>query len=157
MAKKIPLIRFSCPSIKSHKLIVQLGLLVYLLLVNIFSAYAEGWMISGRTPEDDLISVDLSSAEVSGDSVTYWKKVNFAQRLEGGALSYKIRETANCKRKEYVIRYLMIYDDVDFNGQLIDEFANPKPLWEPIKANSIDARTMKLVCDKKLRKLFTGK
>ena len=94
----------------------------------------------------DEFFFDKSSLERDGDSLTFWSKVNHAERVNGG-LSSKVQDTVNCRSRERIRRYLTIYGDRDNRGRVITS-GNPEGKWRPIAPDTVEWQVMLFVCRK---------
>lgn len=115
----------------------------------IFSAYAfasSQWIIVGENNDRDIFYIDMNSLQRSGDSVTFWTKVNFGKRDEQGDLSDKSQRTINCRTREVILRWLMTYDDINNMGKNTASFEPKRSSWRPIPPDSMSSRIYEVVC-----------
>jgi hypothetical protein len=64
----------------------------------------------------DSYFIDINSLKKTGNSVTYWMKVNFNKRDKAGNLSTKLLMSVNCRTRENTVREITTYDDEDARG-----------------------------------------
>ena len=89
--------------------------------------------------------IDTSSMQKSGQSVTFWVKVNYAERDKYGALSSKYQMRINCKTREHLGLYWIDYDDTDNTGRVLSS-TKLSTEWTPISPDSSADEQMKFVC-----------
>jgi len=117
-----------------------------ILLVIPLLAHASRWVLVDKNIDDVAFFVDTKSITRSGDSVTFWKRINYATRSTTGTLSAKTNDTVNCRTRELITRHYMTYDDLNNNGKLIDSWSADGAKWEPIPPDSVIEALMKFVC-----------
>ena len=103
------------------------------------------WIYVGDSTNDHKIFIDRNSIQRSGDSVTYWEKVNYPVRDTLGNLSTKTQWTINCRTREEILRYIIAYDDLDNNGKVTTS-GDPKESWRPISPDSVGEQSYLFVC-----------
>ena len=87
-------------------------LLVVMSVIVSVNAYANSnWIYLATGNADDVYFIDNNSIQKSGDSKTYWRLDNFAQRSKLGDLSSKIQAAINCKTREIISRYFILYNE----------------------------------------------
>ena len=101
----------------------------------------------GFNPNNDVFFIDANSIQKSGDSYTYWMKSNYGKRASNGALSSRSQYTINCRTREAINRYLIMYDDVDGNGKVIIS-GDPAGGWYPIPPDTIIWTYYSYICNK---------
>jgi hypothetical protein len=104
------------------------------------------WLYIGENVENESFFIEQNSIQRSGDSVTFWRRVNNAQRDSNGNYSSKVQFTVNCRTQEMIMRYLMFYDDLNNSGKLTDSFSAINPNWRPIAPDSMDSAVLRTVC-----------
>ena len=123
-------------------------LLSSVIILSAFNIYASSrWVyITADTNNKDFF-IDANSITQSGDSYTYWTKVNFEKRDADGDLSTKSQFTINCRTRELILRYYVFYDDIDGNGSIrISRKATGS--WEPIVPESVNSAYYSYICKK---------
>lgn len=121
-------------------------LLAVMSVIVSVSSYAESnWIYISTNIEDDVVFIDNNSFQKSGDSVTYWRRMNYKKRTASGTLSTLVQQTINCRTREIIMRYLMLYDDINNNGKLTSSF-DPKDSWEPIAPGTVRWSLLEHVC-----------
>jgi hypothetical protein len=125
-------------------------LIALLLVVVSAGVYANSrWVFVDSSVDQHKFYVDLNSFQRSGDSVTFWNRVNLSNRDKDGSLSVKEQLTINCRTRELITRYLMFYDDIDNKGKLTSSFsATGLSNWSPIAPDTINWMLMNVVCVK---------
>ena len=123
-------------------------LLSSVIILSAFNLYASArWVFIGSNSRNYVFFVDANSIQKSGDSYTFWEKVNYPERNKWGAFSSKNQRTVNCRTRESIFRFMIFYDDIDNAGKLTNSF-DPKDSWEPIPPDSVNWASYKYVCDK---------
>lgn len=107
---------------------------------------AAEWILIGENVDQDRVFLDMASIQRNGDSVTYWTKTNFSQRRRTGALSTMEQATMNCRRREVIDRYLILFDDVDHGGRQIAS-GEPRSAWKPIAPDTVRWAEMEFICN----------
>ena len=120
--------------------------LLFMVLMIPLLANASNWVYVDKNSYGDTFFVDSQSTQRSGNSVTFWEKVNYGTRGKYGDLSAKLNSTINCKTREKINRYSMFYDDLDNTGKLTTSGATTSEQWEPIAPDTITEGIMKFVC-----------
>ena len=120
--------------------------LLFIVLMTPLLASASNWVYVDKNSYGDAFFVDSQSTQRSGNSVTFWEKVNYGTRGKYGDLSAKLNSTINCKTREKINRYSMFYDDLDNTGKLTTSGATTSEQWEPIAPDTITEGIMKFVC-----------
>ena len=121
-------------------------LTVVMSVVVTVNAYANSnWIYIVTGNADNVFFIDNNSIQINGDSKTFWRLDNFAQRSKTGHLSSKIQVTINCRTREIIQRYLMLYDDINNTGKLSLSF-DPKDSWRPISPDSVNWSFLEYVC-----------
>jgi hypothetical protein len=105
------------------------------------------WIDIGTTRSNDRFFIDVNSIERSGDSVTYWVKVNNAARDADGTMSAKIQQTINCRHRQFVSRYIIAYDELDNNGRILVA-RETKRSWSPIPPETMIYSHSQLLCER---------
>ena len=121
------------------KKLKNLYFIVILILLS-FNVYADSkWIFITESQDKSKIFIDGKSIKKSGDSITYIMKINFNKRDDRGTLSLKSEETINCRTKEYIIRYVYSFDDIDLNGVITSSFSGKEvsAKWTPITTGAI--------------------
>ena len=108
--------------------------IIFSFILNIKAHANENWTYV-TTSESGIFFIDKNSIHKSGDSITYWHRRNFAKRDAYGDLSVKVQSTINCRTREAIDRYYMLYDDINNNGKLTLSF-EPKSSWIPISPDA---------------------
>jgi len=125
----------------------KLCALAFSLYMFTLPTYAANWVSVTVSSIGDEFFVDKSSLQRDGDSVTFWAKDNYGERTTQGALSAKVQETVNCRRREKIMRYYINYDDKDNRGRVIVS-GNPEDKWRPIPPGTVAWDVMQFVCRK---------
>ncbi len=120
--------------------------LLFLLIFVSEIAYSANWVRVSNSVDGDVLFVDISSIQRSGNSVTFWSKMNFGKRDSLGDLSSKTQREINCRTRELKNLYLMTYDDFDNQGRLThsDKFRDQS--WTPIPPETLNDATRRFVC-----------
>ncbi len=109
-------------------------------------AIAANWVFIAQSVGGTSYFVDTQSMQKSGNSVTYWEKVNYSDRDKYGDLSSKVQYTANCARREKIMRYSIFYDDTNNAGNITTSGPAINPQWNPVPPESVSEGVMKFVC-----------
>ncbi len=126
-----------------------------LLLLLIFiseTAYSANWVKVAATADgQEVIFIDTQSIQRSGNSVTYWEKVNNSTRTKQGDLSSKLQKTINCVTRDFRVLYFIFYDDLNNQGKVTSSFSAdtlPEDLksWRPIVPESVMESSRKYLC-----------
>ena len=118
---------------------------IFAFIVSI-NAYANSnWVHITNSNTGDVFFIDKNSIQKSGDSTTYWRQTNFPKRDKYGHLSSKTQSTINCRTREIINRYIMVYDDINNKGKLTYSF-DPKDSWEPIAPDTVNWTFLENVC-----------
>jgi hypothetical protein len=121
--------------------------LLFIVLMIPLLASASNWVKVGKSTDGDIFFIDTQSMNRSGDSVTFWVKVNYPTRTESGNFSSKTNKTINCRTREIIFRHFMFYDDLNNNGKLTNSFAAlASDVWQPIAPDTMNESAMKFVC-----------
>jgi hypothetical protein len=104
------------------------------------------WVFIGLSVDDMKFFIDANSMQRSGDSVTFWQRVNYPQRNAYGDYSSKVQYTINCRTREIITRHLMFYDDLNNFGKLTDSFGAINQMWSPIAPDTVHWSMFKNVC-----------
>ena len=122
----------------------------YCLMVMLFTvthqSHAAEWKSVGVDTQGNSHLIHMGLLQRSGDSVTFWKMVNFGTRDADGVLSSKSQWTVNCARREHTLRYVMHYDDTNNQGMLIWSGAPPKTTWKPVAPETVADESLRMVC-----------
>jgi len=120
--------------------------LLFLLIFISEIAYSANWMRVTSSNDGDVVFVDSLSMQRSGNTVTFWSKMNYGVRDRSGDLSSKTQRAVNCMTREVKSLYLMTYDDFDNQGKLThsDRFSNQS--WNPIAPETINDAVRRFVC-----------
>ena len=122
-------------------------LLVIIVLMITFNSYAQSnWVFVTSSVNEDDFFVDRGSFQTQGDSVTFWQRINYKQRSKSGDLSVKAQKTINCRTREDITRFLILYDDVNNNGRITDSFKPSNSSWDPIPPDTALWTVYKFVC-----------
>lgn len=122
----------------------KLWALAFSLCIVTMPTYAASWVLVDRSAGGVTYFIDESSLQKDGDSVTFWVRSNYKERVMGD-LSVKSQETINCRRREIIARYAMFYDDTDNRGRVTGSGV-PKSTWTPIAPETINWTKMLFVC-----------
>ena len=120
-------------------------LILPILLFSLSTFANSKWEFVVESTSKDMYFIDSNSYQKSGDSITFWTLTNHGKRTEFGDLSSKTQETINCRTREYIMRYIMTYDDRNNQGKITLSRA-AKDSWKPIAPDTIDWTLMKHVC-----------
>ena len=121
-------------------------LFVVMSVIVSVNAYANSnWIYLVTSNSGTVTFIDKNSMQKSGDSITFWILDNFGQRAEYGDLSAKKQRTINCRTRETILRYIMMYDDINSTGKLTLSFV-PKSSWEPIAPDTVNWSLLEYVC-----------
>jgi hypothetical protein len=121
-------------------------LLLGFFLLSASSTFANNkWSFVFQDSFNNQFFIDINSLKKSGDSVTFWRRVNFYERGPDGGLSSKMQSTINCRARDWVNRHVMIYDDLNNNGLLVSEL-RPDSKWTSITPGSIIWEHYHIVC-----------
>ena len=123
-------------------------LLFSAIILSAFNIYASTqWIYIITSSNDDVFFIEANSIQNSGDSYTYWTKVNYARRNDDGDLSMKAQYTINCRTREVTPRYFIFYDDIDHKGKTTSS-SHAKSGWVPIPPNTVNWSYYSHVCNK---------
>ena len=123
-------------------------LIVIFSILSTSFAYANSdWRYITSTVDGDQFLIDQNSILKQGDSVTFWYRRNFSIRDKFGNLSSKVQKTINCRTRDGILRFMLIYDDVNNMGKLTNSY-NPNDSWEPIPPDTIFWRFLLHVCSR---------
>ena len=128
-----------------HKMIIIFILTLQFFMTATVNANSN-WLYIGVSVEDEKFFIDTNSMQRSGNSVTFWQRLNYAQRNSYGNYSSKVQYTINCRTREIIMRHLMFYDDLDNLGKLTDSYNAINPMWMPIAPDSMNAALLRYVC-----------
>ena len=121
-------------------------LLVVMSVIVSVNAYAtSNWVYLTTSVAGWDFFIDKNSMQKSGDSITYWELVNFGQRNEYGNLSAKTQHTINCRTRETIMRYLMLYDDINNTGKLTHS-GGATDSWKPIAPDTLNWDKFQFTC-----------
>ena len=126
-------------------------LLLLLILIS-ETAYSANWVKVAATADgQEVIFIDTQSIQRSGNSVTYWEKVNNSTRTKQGDLSSKLQKTINCVTRDFRVLYFIFYDDLNNQGKVTSSFSAdtlPEDLksWRPIVPESVMESSRKYLC-----------
>jgi len=120
--------------------------LLFLLIFISETAYSANWIRVTNSNTGNVVFVDSLSMQRSGNSVTFWAKMNKGKRDSVGDLSSKTQAIINCMTREVKYLYLMTYDDLDNQGKLTysDKFKDQS--WEPIAPETVYDAVRRFVC-----------
>jgi hypothetical protein len=104
------------------------------------------WLYIGESIDGSNFYIEQNSMQRSGDSLTFWLRLNYAQRETNGNYSSKVQYTINCRTSEMIMRYLMFYDDLNNFGKLTASFSAINAKWKPIAPDSMDSVMLRSVC-----------
>ena len=116
---------------------------VFFIVSNVYAN--SNWQRIGESATGDVFFVDRNSYQKSGDSITFWGIINYTNRDQYGNLSSKIQQTINCRTRETIDRFLMIYDDINAKGKLTSSF-EAKDKWTPIPPDTVNWSIFLHVC-----------
>ncbi len=111
--------------------------------IGVFAA-AE-WLDIGTNRSNDRFFIDVNSIERSGDSVTYWVKLNYAARGADGSLSSKTQYIIHCQARQFALRYIIRYDEPDNIGRILVA-REDKGSWSPIPPDTVIYYHSQLLC-----------
>lgn len=95
----------------------------------------------------DSYFIEINSLKKTGNSVTYWMKINFNKRDKAGNLSTKLLMSVNCRTRENTVREITTYDDEDARG-LITLDVRVDANWEKVDRDKINLSQYNFVCKK---------
>ena len=117
------------------------------IILSAFNIYASTkWFPITTSSDGNVFFIDTNSIQKSGDSYTYWVKLNFSNRDVDG-LSSKSQRSINCRTRETIARYIINYEDIDNSGKIISSFS-PTRGWIPIAPESVNSAFYDYLCDK---------
>ena len=123
--------------------------ILLIVLMIPYLASASNWVLVTKNKTGKAYFIDTQSIKKSGDSVTFWDKVNNASRDEFGDFSAKNNVAINCNTKELSFIYHATYDEIDTRGKQTSSFSAPdSKTWQPIEPDSTNESLMKFVCKK---------
>lgn len=93
-------------------------ILLILLFFPLISI-ASNWIFVSEDIVHNKFYIDTSSIIKNGNEVTFWWRINFANRESNGALSAKNQDVVNCITRETSAKFIMVYSDWDNLGSLI--------------------------------------
>lgn len=143
MANSVSVVR---KTIHREKMMRKLLFICGIFFVTSVFATAE-WINIGSNRNNDRFFIDVNSIERSGDSVTYWVKVNNAARDANGSLSSKDQYIIHCQARQFAPRYLISYDELDNNGRILVA-RESKNSWSPIPPDTMIYLHFQLLCKK---------
>jgi hypothetical protein len=126
--------------------------LLFLLIFISEVAYSANWVkVAATVDGEEVIFIDTQSIQRSGNSVTYWERMNNSTRTKQGDLSSKSQKTINCVTRDFRILYFIFYDDLNNQGKITSSFSAdtlPENLksWKPIVPESIMESSRKYLC-----------
>jgi len=121
-------------------------LFVVMSVIVSVNAYANSnWVFVTTSQDGAVFFIDSNSMQKSGNSITFWKMINYVQRDKYGDLSAKIQSTINCKSREDIMRYSLYYDDINNTGKLTSS-GDVKDSWKPIAPDSVNWAQFQFVC-----------
>jgi hypothetical protein len=118
-------------------------IIAFLIASNVYAN--SNWQRVGESATGNVFFVDHNSFQKSGDSITFWGIINYKNRDQYGNLSSKIQQTINCRTRETIDRFLMIYDDINAKGKLTSSF-EAKDKWTPIPPDTVNWYIFLHVC-----------
>lgn len=122
----------------------KLFLIFFFAAIN---AYANSkWVYVTTDVSGNSNFIDSNSQQKSGDSITFWGRVNYKERDKFGDLSSKIQYTINCRTREIIDRHFIFYDDLNNNGKLTTNTSPTDSKWTPIPPDTIYWSMYKHVC-----------
>ena len=123
-------------------------LLFSVIILSAFNIHASSrWVYITTGANSHEFFIDANSIAKSGDSNTYWAKVNYEKRDVDGDLSAKSQLTINCRTREVILRYFIFYDDVDGNG-IVRISSKATGGWVPIEPDSVNSAYYDYICKK---------
>ena len=111
-----------------------------------FASEKANWNFVDKKSGDSYF-VDINSLKKTGNSVTYWMKVNFNKRDKAGNLSTKLLMSVNCRTRENTVREITTYDDEDARG-LITLDVRVDANWEKVDRDKINLSQYNFICNR---------
>lgn len=116
---------------------VKIGLF---LLTN---AHASDWRLVWENENVEYFH-DYDSFIKEGDLLSYWTRINYLSEDKRGK-SQGYFYIMDCKKREYKIRYVIIYSEKNFRGEKIESRYDTKD-WTPIISDSAADQTFNKYC-----------
>lgn len=120
------------------------GILFAVMLLP--AAYCAEWFPLPLGKDADQYYYDRSKLVISGDEITYWKKVLFKipQKFKGGkAKSALYRERIHCKEHTQRTLNYTLYAE---NGAVLENIATPDAAAEPVQPETVGDQFEKHMC-----------
>jgi hypothetical protein len=110
-------------------------------------AHSAEWFPLAIGKDADQYYYDRSKLVISGEEVTYWKKVIFRtpQKFKGGhAKSAIYRERIDCKEHMHRTLNYVLYSE---NGSVLETLATPEATAEPVQPETVGDQFEKNMCE----------
>jgi hypothetical protein len=107
------------------------------------NAYASDWRLVWENEATQYFQ-DYDSFIKDGDLVSYWTRLNYLTGEKQGK-SQGFFYIMDCKKREYKIRYTIIYSEKNFRGEKIESKYDTVN-WTPIVPDTAADRTFNKYC-----------